>query len=230
MDKSTALDKIIKCLALAASANEHEAAIALRQAQVMMRKHAITEAELGQASVREMTADAASTQRPPLWDCRLAQLVAQTFACELMLSTQRTGKAKWAFIGLSNAPDVAQYAYNVLRRQLQAARTAFLETTCKRVRITANKTKRADTFCTGWVFAASRLVEDLASQVIDERVSAYVATQHPNLIPLKPTDRVSKSKRTQQHTQDLLDGVREGREARLHAGLNPAAAQGQLCF
>lgn len=47
MDKSKALDKIKKCLALSKSSNPHEAAAALRQAQKLMHAHDITERELG---------------------------------------------------------------------------------------------------------------------------------------------------------------------------------------
>ncbi|MFC0020178.1 DUF2786 domain-containing protein [Neisseria gonorrhoeae] len=41
MDKEKVLDKIKKCLALGRSANEHEAAQALRQAQALMEKYKV---------------------------------------------------------------------------------------------------------------------------------------------------------------------------------------------
>ena len=41
MNKQKALEKIKKCLALSKSANEHEAAQALKQAQALMRLHQI---------------------------------------------------------------------------------------------------------------------------------------------------------------------------------------------
>ncbi|MCE6577430.1 DUF2786 domain-containing protein, partial [Acinetobacter baumannii] len=37
-DMQTIIDKISKCLALSKSANEHEAAVALKQAQTLMQK------------------------------------------------------------------------------------------------------------------------------------------------------------------------------------------------
>ncbi len=46
-DKQKVLDKIAKCLALSKSANEHEAAAALRQAQKLMVAHALTEEDVG---------------------------------------------------------------------------------------------------------------------------------------------------------------------------------------
>src|SRR5882724_10574426 len=47
VDKGRILDKIRKCLALSKSANEHEAAAALRQAQKMMQANGLTEDEVG---------------------------------------------------------------------------------------------------------------------------------------------------------------------------------------
>ena len=41
MDKETALTKIKKCLALSKSVNEHEAAIALKQAQRLMQEYSL---------------------------------------------------------------------------------------------------------------------------------------------------------------------------------------------
>lgn len=46
-DKGKVLDKIRKCLALGKSANEHEAAAALRQAQKMMQAHGLTDDDVG---------------------------------------------------------------------------------------------------------------------------------------------------------------------------------------
>src|ERR1700733_4555799 len=47
MDRAKILDKIQKCLSLGASPNEHEAAAAMRQAQKLMERHGVTEAEIG---------------------------------------------------------------------------------------------------------------------------------------------------------------------------------------
>lgn len=41
MNKEKVLDKIKKCLALSQSANEHEAAQALKQAQALMEKYEV---------------------------------------------------------------------------------------------------------------------------------------------------------------------------------------------
>ena len=53
MDKKTALAKIKKCLARAKSANEHEAAQALKQAQALMREFEVTEQDVEWSQVNE---------------------------------------------------------------------------------------------------------------------------------------------------------------------------------
>lgn len=46
MNKSQAIEKIKKCLRLSKSANEHEAAQALKQAQILMQKFGITDIDV----------------------------------------------------------------------------------------------------------------------------------------------------------------------------------------
>ncbi len=53
MDKERILEKIKKCLALSKSANEHEAAQALKQAQALMREYGITDIEVELSAVTE---------------------------------------------------------------------------------------------------------------------------------------------------------------------------------
>ncbi|MTD33973.1 DUF2786 domain-containing protein [Paludibacterium denitrificans] len=46
MDRKSAIEKIKKCPALAKSANEHEAAAALRQAQALMEKFGVEDDDI----------------------------------------------------------------------------------------------------------------------------------------------------------------------------------------
>ena len=52
-DHDKILDKIKKCLALSSSSNEHEAAIALRQAQKLMELHGISDIDVKAAQAQE---------------------------------------------------------------------------------------------------------------------------------------------------------------------------------
>ena len=65
MDKEKVLDKIKKCLALGESANEHEAAQAIRQAQMLMKKYGISEIDIELSAVNEKGVACASSL--PTW-------------------------------------------------------------------------------------------------------------------------------------------------------------------
>lgn len=77
VDRAKILDKIKKCLASSASANEHEAAAAPRQAQSLMRLHDIGEAEIE-------------------WEATLAGSVADAFGCVHVSTCPRTARARGA--------------------------------------------------------------------------------------------------------------------------------------
>ena len=53
MNKEKILDKIKKCLALSKSANEHEAAQALKQAQALMEKYEVNAVDIALSEVSE---------------------------------------------------------------------------------------------------------------------------------------------------------------------------------
>jgi hypothetical protein len=53
MDKNKAIEKIKKCLALGKSANEHEAAQALKQAQALMREYGISDADVALSDIKK---------------------------------------------------------------------------------------------------------------------------------------------------------------------------------
>lgn len=53
MDKQAVLEKIKKCLALSKSANEHEAAQAMKQAQALMKKYEVDAVDVVLSEVSE---------------------------------------------------------------------------------------------------------------------------------------------------------------------------------
>ena len=61
MDKQKVLEKIKKCLALGESANEHEAAQAIRQAQILMKKYGISENDVELSGISEKGVGCAAT-------------------------------------------------------------------------------------------------------------------------------------------------------------------------
>ncbi len=217
-DKDRILDKIRKCLALAASSNEHEAAAAMRQAQKLMELHGVSHAEILASGATESGAHAGASTKPSKWENYLAATVASAFACEVIFQMGR-GSGKWKFIGVGPRPEVAQYAFAVLFRQLRRSRAAFIAKNCRRLK-TANKTRRADLFCLAWVDAVSdkaraMAIPDEEAEVID----AYMVKHYPNLASFKPIDRNAKRKLDDKDWDALWDGKAAGQHAHLNHGV-----------
>ncbi|MDK2126500.1 DUF2786 domain-containing protein [Parachitinimonas caeni] len=220
MDRSTALQKIRKCLALARSANEHEAAAALRQARKLMDAYQLSELDVSLAEVSEAKIKASASRQPALWEAALANLVASAFGCRLfflMPANASTVGAYWQFIGIEPAGDIAAYGFSCLLRQAKAARRDYLATALQRCR-PANKTRRADVFCQGWVGAVARQLGEFAqpSEAQSALLTAYIDQQNAITRSLTARDR---NARGAANRQDLVQGHLAGRAARLHHGV-----------
>jgi hypothetical protein len=228
MDRKTALAKIRKCLNLAGSAEPHEAAAALRQAQKLMAEFGIGDIELAGIGVDESWVKSSASARPARFEVQLASIVAGAFGCEIVFSRRvNASRTKivggYAFIGIRPTEQVASYAFTVLARQLRAARAHYVAGTLRRCQ-PRNRTARADQFCEGWVTAARRLVE--ASTVSESdalRLEEYLRAHYAD------TRSVALSTRTvARHVNPLVDKVRgfaNGATARLHGGLPSAPEQ-----
>lgn len=223
------LDKIKKCLALASSANEHEAAAALRQAQKLMEAHGVTQDDVLASQASEATAKAGAVTKPANWESMLASRIARAFGCTIIHGRRTWTTAEWKFIGAGTAPEIAGYAFQVLLRQVRKARTDYIENALKRVRRPSIKTTRADLFCEGWVQTAlSAVTPWTQTKEQTDAVAAYVATNYPELSTLATTDRRPANLRDH-HVNDLQSGRNAGRNAELNrgvgAGANPLALE-----
>lgn len=128
MDRETALRKVLRCLRLAASPNAHESAAALRQARALMDQYGLTEADAYATEIHE--ADAATRCRgavPPQSLMFLIGVVSDGFRCDVVVARSRgwrgDGSTAVRFYGGGSDPQVAAYAFAVLRRQLEADKT-----------------------------------------------------------------------------------------------------------
>ena len=101
MDKSSALEKIKKCLALSRSANEHEAAQALKHAQALMAKYGLTGWDVELAEVSEQYGKAPKSA--PSWHWRLVHLCGSAFGCDRWHAADRSG-GRFVFCGINDWP------------------------------------------------------------------------------------------------------------------------------
>ena len=223
MDKEKVLDKIKKCLALGESANEHEAAQAIRQAQMLMKKYGISEIDIELSAVTEKGVACATSL--PTWHQVLIAQCAKAFGVECYQQTQ-WGLAEARFFGIGIKPELAAYAYEVLLRQLKKERRAYIKTELKAVRLPRNKTARADQFCTGWVYAIVKKVEEFAAEPAEKEVLAHYKQQMGEMGQAKRRDAHGGSKASRE--QDLAAGIRKGREAQLYHAMDGGKERKQL--
>jgi len=226
MNREQALQKIAKCLALAKSANEHEAAAAMRQAQALMAAHALESADVELASVAEHPSRARSTVIN-LWENALAHLVGEAFGCQHFshqrqryIGTRFRPTRDVVFVGIGPAAEVASYAFDVLLRQCTAARAEHVKkqpSSCKPI----TKTGRGDRFAVAWVCAVRGLVSRFAGQAGDQAlIEAYIGKKYPQLQSVKPKDKaVGRNVRD----MDADAGYTQGAKARLEHGLGASA-------
>lgn len=228
MDKATAIDKIRKCMALSTSAEPHEAAAALRQAQKLMEQFQVDHSELLVAGVTEQWARSCATRVPPRWEVALASLVARSFCCEIIFTRRLNGPGTailggYALIGAAPAPEVAAYTFKVLARQLKAARVRYIQVALKRHR--KNRVAAADQFCVGWVYAVRGLVAAMAptaAQVL--AIDAYKRVNYAETSKLAPSNRQLSGPRATEHG---AIGFIVGQQAQLHRGVG-GSSSGQM--
>lgn len=222
MDRNAALEKIKKCLRLSKSANEHEAAAALRQAQKLMELHGIDAATLQLSDVAEATAPARSAALPQ-WEVSLARAVADAFGCEVIVMRgyklafdKQHRRTKYLFIGVGPAAEVAAYAQDVLAGQCARARMAHIASqpkNCKQI----TKTARGDAFAKAWVWGVQSTLDRFAgSEHNVALLKAYVTAKHPALVDVKPARR---DLGRNVHDNSMAAGLAAGRQAKLGRGI-----------
>lgn len=232
MDRATALDKIKKCLALSQSANPHEAAAGLRQAQKLMAEHGIRDEDLQLSDVAE-SSTASSGVVITAWDARLTHMVAEAFGCEVITTIgRRLGKhlnfkrkRDVCFIGVGAASEVAAYCYDVLLRQVLRDRRAHMAKQPKNCKA-ATRLARGDAFALAWVSGVRALVDRLAGTEANQRLlEAYVQKHHPGLVSTKPKNRaVGRNVKDDSYHA----GMQAGRKAQLDRGVGGPMQQEQL--
>ena len=143
------LERIKKCFALTQSGNEHEAAAALKRAQSLMKKYGIGQHDVTFAGMGSKKSSSKVQAKPAAHYAMLANVISRAFGVKPLLSWN--GKYHCIeFIGSSDAIEIARYSFDVCVRELNIARKIYIASihkNCKK----QTKTKRADSYCQGWV-------------------------------------------------------------------------------
>lgn len=214
MDHKKALDKIKKLLRLADSSNPHEAAAAMRQARALMEKHQLDQTDVEMADIEEHGTRSGSKMNPVKWESQLANTVSKAYSCRLVFMA---GIGDWRFIG--EMAEVASYTMAVLLRQVRQARRDYTAQHLKRCK-SANKTKRADQFCQGWVYAVYTKVAEFAGAAPSAATETYMLKHHPELVDGKAIDRNANAKALSLRAlNDTAAGIQAADAVRLNHGV-----------
>ena len=206
------IDKIYKCLRLSESCNPNEAALALRQASSLMKKHGITDAQVMAAEVNESTTQAGERYNPPFWALALANLVAEAFECRNLILRQYGKSPKFRFIGLGFKAEIATYSYTVLHRHLSRAIEEF------KLSVDSNnedveEARRIEVFAQAWLFRVGRTVSEFIGKNTDKVViDEYIEEKYGETVELagEPTDTQNAD------YDDILSGMRAAHEVALY--------------
>lgn len=169
--KAKLMQRIQKLMALGSrNHNPHEVGRALQLAQKLMRRHSITSQELGFADIseRECRQVYSDARRIPAWLNALAVLVCMATGCRCWFGwytvVARDNKHRQRrvvhFYGVRARPQVAEYVFTVLARQLRQATRQHMQTAYRLPRLKLQtKRNRADQFRQGWVAGVWEVLE-----------------------------------------------------------------------
>jgi len=225
MDKMDRLARVKKLLNLSrnAGASEHEAATALEMAQRIMAEHGISADDLAASEAAEAFVKSGAAVRVAAWESWLAAGLAEAFGCDVLHHGRRGGQ--WSFIGTGGGPEIAAYAFHVLRRQCLQARAAYIAEHMRRVTVRANKVRRADMYCEGWVSTAmAKALPVRQSTEAQQAIKALTAQKYGALEKLKPVDRNEGRKLKAHEIMDHLRGRSAGKEIDFRQGVGTGGA------
>ncbi len=208
-----AIDKIKKCLALAASSNANEAATAMRQAQALMAKHNLNTDDIQLSDVKAETAKAGTAQTPTRYINWLVGVIKKAFGVDAIFIRHFKG-TNIEFIGIDKQAEIAAYAFSTLLRQLKADRSAYMKTLSRYKR--ANKIRKADVFAEGWISAVNKKVIAFAQpEPSKELIKRYQEQTHPETEAVNA--RAPKQKKADNSA--MYKGFMQGGKATLNHGI-----------
>ena len=186
------LDRIRKCLALAASANPGEAETAMQHARKLMEKYGLERTDIELSEIGEIGLDVKS-HLSSNWMFRLFNLVQRLLGVTTYIRTcgRSTQNGRVNFIGPKAKLELAQYLCTVLLRQIQRDRQAYLKTLRDDMTLwsktwfysRSEKSTLADVFCTQWLAAVEGRLKALFTET-PAIVQTYVEKAHPELSPV----------------------------------------------
>lgn len=239
------LDRIKKCLALAADgSNESEAATALRQARKLMDMYGVTSTDIELSEI-VMHERVVNTNLFTHWQNQLIETVKNIFGIEVLY--RRRGNRKRGsiiFVGPQSSIELAEYLYEVLHSQLHHDRDEYrdrilaqplyaeLRDLCNSAGIRWSSTKAAkrvadevDAFTMAWVMKVHERCESLfvaRSQTLE----TFFSRNLPDINPLKL--KKFDAEEFAGHGRAISEGLTKGSKAQIHIGVRAGERQAAL--
>ena len=230
-DAARALEKIKKLLALAndARGNEQERATALRQAQALMAKHALSDGAVTAAScAHQAIRSAFSATRPKDYESALFALVARAFGCEVLWTSGWSAAptadgcfGRFTFIGPKTHLELAVYTVTFLQRELVKGRVAFVAAQHARGLTGRAATPGADGYCQGWVTAVAKVLDTFADP--DGTVRAARLAYKAQTFNLDGSAKVANVQKRRGTTDGWSAGNSDGARVQLRRGVGGVA-------
>lgn len=212
MDRQQAIEKIRKCLALAESANEHEAAAAMRHARKLMDKFNL-DLDENFFELKEKLIDT-EFSRAPAWFQGLGATIGSAFGCSFYV-----GRNKAYFVGPGVSSDTAGYCLNVVNRLLHHKRREFLSQPRLKYYSSADKRTMSTAFCEGFVIGVGNAIKDFAAPYSDE-ISAvhaeYMATAMNKTVHDSKTKSSLEKGMNSKTAFAAQRGIENGNEVEIH--------------
>lgn len=195
MDAETrkrAMDRIQKCLKLSKSANEHEAAAALRQAQKLMDTHGLSEADLRAAGYGKARVDTSiqASKNAPTHLQYLVSLIRKAFGVKpVFIRTLRQTDYGFSvdYFGPEHRLPMAVYAHTVL---MKAVENAWKQVQIEKPEWKGIRGGRAS-FMAGWLSGVSEKIEAIAFSPEEETgINLILEAAYPTLGKSKVTQKL----------------------------------------
>ncbi|MGC6405228.1 DUF2786 domain-containing protein [Bisgaard Taxon 45] len=215
------LKKIKKLLALSKSNNPHEAAKALEMAQKLMAEHDVNSIDV---EISESDSKQKFSRKTGQYVHALASLIERVFGVEAYFSDRTNNisdqKVHAVFFGQEERPIIASYCFDVLYRQLQQARKAFIATQSKRLK-RSTLIARADNYCLGWVHGVYKTVQDFVLTPEEKgKMERYKNQLHEKLNLREAKARKVGDTRERNGDESGLRGYLDGKKVKLNRGVN----------
>lgn len=188
------LNKIQKCLALSKSAEPHEAAAAMRQAQKLMDKYNIDNSTVELAEIGELLIKSrVSVSRVKPWESSLMHMLAKAYGCKVLWAASNSYRADvfgtWRLIGLKTQLKLAEYTAEVLIRQLIKQRNDYVRSLPDYLPRLA-KAAQGDGFASGYVGAVRETVYAFSGyEELEPKLDNYLAKTFGELGKAKSQSR-----------------------------------------